>query len=308
MTSDGVKRLVGGAVVAVLVVGAVAYSVSRKEPTAVQGLAPAGDQPFGDGETLEGARRAVFSDTGGRLAVVRDDGLALAQRGQFLPITARGSNVVDAAWFGNGATLLVAEGPVPTGALAVVDLDGKVRGSIPLTPSIGFGSGHGMTVAPGGRQAVVTAVDRPVLDQEQRRLVVVDLETGTTRDLTAPGGPDEFRPFYLDKQRVAFTEVTGDGPSRALVIEVATGEIEEVAVGSAVAGTIDDDIVLLDERGRLVRAAARQRILATVPRGSALSTIDPSGSAAVVAETADRPDGSRFGRLRRIELAPTPAS
>lgn len=300
------KRLLGATVVAVLVLGIVYFFVSREESTGVEGLAPAGDQPFGSGDTLDGARRGIFSDTGGRLAVVRDDGLALAQRGQFVPVTARGSNVVDAAWFRNGATLLVAEGPVPTGALAVVDIDGKIRGSIPLTPSVGFGAGHGMTVAPGGRQAVVTAVDRPVLDQEQRRLVVVDLETGATRDLTAPGGPDELRPFYLDKERVAFTESSADGTPRALIVDVATGEVEEIAASASVAGTIDDEVVLLDLRGRLVRPTDPERVLATVPRGSALSALDPSGGAAVVAETVDRPDGGRFGRLRRIDLEPTP--
>ncbi len=302
------KRLFGGAVVAVLVLGLVYFFVSQKESTGVEGLAPAGDQPFGNGDSLDGARRGIYSDTGGRLAVVRDDGLALAQGGQFVPITARGSNVVDAAWFRNGATLLVAEGPVPTGTLAVVDIDGQVRGSVPLTPSVGFGSGHGMTVAPGGRQAVVTAVDRPVLDQEQRRLVVVDLETGMTRDLTPPGGPDELRPFYLDRGRVAFTELAADGNPRALIADVATGEIEEVAAGASVAGTIDDEVVLLDGRGRLVRPTSPERILATIPRGAALSTLDPSGSTAVIAETVDRPDGGRFGRLRRLELATTPDS
>ncbi len=297
------KRLFGGAVVAVLVLGLVSFFVARDESTGVDGIAPAGDQPFGGRDTLDGVRRGIYSDTGGRLAVVRDDGLALAVNGEFQPVTARGSNVVDAAWFRNGATLLVAEGPVPTGALAVVDIDGKVRGTIPLEPSVGFGSGHGMTVAPGGRHAVVTAVDRPVLDQEQRRLVVVDLETGATRDLTAPGGPDEFRPFYLDKERVAFTQMTAAGNPSALIADVTTGEVEEVAAGSSVAGTIDDEVVLLDGRGRLVRAASPERILATVPRGAALSAIDPSGGSAIVAETVDRPDGSRFGRLRRIELA-----
>jgi len=297
-------------VVAVLVLGLVAFFVARKEPTGVAGvvgLAPAGDQPFGASDTLDGARRGIYSDTG-RLAVIGDDGLSLAVNGKFQPVTERGSNVVDAAWFRNGATLLVAEGPVSTGGLAVVDIDGKVRGTIPLEPSVGFGSGHGMTVAPGGRQAVITAVDRPVLDQEQRRLVVVDLESGATRDLTAPGGPDEFRPFYLDEEKVAFTEISADGAPRALIADVTTGEVEEVAAGSSVAGTIDDEVVLLDGRRRLVRAATPERVLATVPRGAALSAINPSGGAAVLVETVDSPDGSRFGRLRRIELASTPAS
>lgn len=296
------KRLLGGAAVAAVVLAVVFLFVSRDDVDRVQGLAPAGERPFGSGDTLDGAVRGIYSDDGTKLAVISGDGLGLAERGEIRPVTASGSKVVDVAWFRNGATLLVAEGPIPTGGLVVVDLDGTVRGTVPLEPSVGFGSGHGMSVAPGGRSAVVTAVDRPALGREERRLVAVDLETGATRDLTAAGGPDEYRPFHLDGNRVAFTEQTGDAARRALVIDFTTGEVEEVAAGAAVVGVIDDDIVLQDTRRRLVLASAHDRVLATVPPRTALTGVRPTGGEAVVATTVEATDGGRTGRLRRIEL------
>lgn len=296
------KRVLVGGAVAAMVLSLVYFFVARDEVNRVQGLAPAGDRPFGDADTLNGAIRGLFSSTGSRLAVLTDDGLGLAQQGQILPITRPGTNVVDAAWFGNAATLLVAEGPVPTGALVVVDLDGEVRGTVPLEPSVGFGGGYGLTVAPGNRQAVVTAVDRPALGPEERRLAVVDLETGATRDLTPPGGPHEQRPFYLDRQRVAFTEVGAGLPPRAMLVDVTSGSVQEITPGASVVGVIDGEPVLQDERRRLFLASAPSRILATVPRGAAVSSIDPSGGLAVLAETITGADGATTGRLRRLPL------
>lgn len=296
------RRLLVGGAVALIVVSLVYLFVARDDGDGVRGLAPAGDRPFGDSDTLEGAFRGIFSGTGNRLAVFTDDGLGIAQQGEILPITRPGSNVVDAAWFGNAATLLVAEGPIPTGALVVVDLDGEVRGTIPLEPSIGFGTGYGLTVAPGNRQAVVTAVERPALGPEERRLVKVDLETGTTVDLTPAGHADEQRPFYLDRDRVAFTERSEGVPPRAMVVDVTTGALREIAAATSVAGVIDGEPVLQDERGRLFLASTPSHILARVPKGTELSSIDPSGDVAVVAETVTAGDGARTGRLRRIPL------
>lgn len=296
------RRLLVGGAVALIVVSLVYLFVARDDGDAVRGLAPAGDRPFGDSDTLEGAFRGIFSGTGNRLAVFTDDGLGIAQQGEILPITRPGSNVVDAAWFGNAATLLVAEGPIPTGALVVVDLDGEVRGTIPLEPSVGFGTGYGLTVAPGNRQAVVTAVERPALGPEERRLVKVDLETGATVDLTPPGDADEQRPFYLDRDRVAFTEFREGVPPRAVVVDVTTGALQEIAAATSVAGVIDGEPVLQDERGRLFMASTPSHILARIPKGTELSSIDPSGDVAVVAETVTAGDGARTGRLRRIPL------
>lgn len=308
--SHRAKRNLGFAVVAAVVFAGAAFYVTRTttsgdatSPEGVTGLAPLGGNLFAAGDHIAGAYRGVLSPDGSNLAVLTPDGLGLVENGNDIrPVTDEGSRVVDAAWFGDGATLLVAEGPAPTGLVAVVQADGKVRGSIRLQPSVGFGTGHGMAVAPGGRQAVVTAVDRPPLGTEQRRLVHIDLETGTTRDLTPPGGPDEERPFFLDAKRVAFVETTvGEGGGvRTLVVDVADGSVLDVAAGVRVVGATDDGKPVLERSGELLLDGRR---LAEVPTGTAVSSVRPESGLAVLAETTTASDGTTVTRLRRLRLA-----
>ena len=301
--SHRLRRNLLFAVVAAGVVGATFLYVTRdgNTPSSVTGLAPVGGNLFADGDELAGANRGILSPDGSNLAVLTPDGLGLVDGNDIRPITERGSRVVDAAWFGNGGTLLVAEGPTPTGLLAVVDADGEVRGSVPLEPSVGFGTGHGMAVAPGGRAAVVTAVDRPALGAEQRRLVHVDLETGATRDLTAAGGPDEERPFFLDAGRVAFVETTpGDGGGvRTLIVSVADGSVLDVAAGARVVGVTEEGEPVLERAGTL---QVEGKSIGRVPAGAELSSIHPESGLAVLAETITAADGATVVRLRRLEV------
>ena len=305
--SDRLKRNLLFVVVAAAVVGATFAYVTRdsNSPPGVSGLAPLGGNLFADGPTISGGTRGLLSPDGSNLAVITPDGLSLVVDGNDLrSITERGTKVVDAAWFGNGATLLVAEGPVPTGLLAIVDADGEVRGSVPLQPSVGFGTGHGMAVAPGGRLAVVTAVDRPALGPEQRRLVHVDLETGATRDLTAPGGPDEARPFFLDAERVAYVETPpGEGGGvRTVVVSVADGGVLDVAAGARVVGATDGGQPVLERAGVLV---VDGRTIGEVPPGTSVTSVHAASGLAVLAETATTADGAVVARLRRLELSPS---
>lgn len=291
------------ATVAALVLGAVYLYVSREGGTGGQvgGLAPVGGNLFEEGDELRGASRGVLSPDGTNLAVLTPDGLGLVDGNDIRPVTERGSRVVDVAWFGNGATLLVAEGPTPTGTLAVVDADGKVRGSVPLQPSVGFGPGYGMAVGPGGRQAVVTAVERPALAREQRRLVHVDLETGATRDLTPPGGPDEERPYFLDADRVVFVETTpGEGGGvRTLIVTVSDGSVLDVAAGARVVGVTDGGKPVLERAGALLVDGRR---IGEVPAGASVSSVHPASGLAVLAESVTSTDGSTVVRLRRLEV------
>ena len=281
-----------------LAVFAVTFAFVRRDDDRVdvRGLAPPGDDPFAAGDAVAGAFGGALSPSGTRLVVLTEEGLGLVERNRVVPITERGTRVVDVAWFPNGATVLVAEGPAPTGLLEVVDVDGggDVRGSIRLDPAVGFGDGHGMSVAPGGRAAVVTAVERPALSPEQRHLVLVDLETGATRTLTPAGGPDEERPVHLDEERVAFVEREGDRV-RTRVVDLATGKIDEVADGMQVAGQTDGVAVVTDGKGRLFSAG---RQVGEVPEGATVVGVDVAGRQAVVVESS----ASAGTRLRRIAL------
>lgn len=311
--SPRVRRNLGFVVVAAIVVGASFLYVTRfrEAPAGVQGLAPVGGNLFAEGDVIQGATRGLLSPDGSNLAVLSPDGLGIVVRGNDVrPVTEEGSRVVDAAWFGNGGTLLVAEGPVPTGLLAIVDVDGTVRGSVPLEPSVGFGRGYGMAVAPGGRAAVVTAVARPALGAEQRHLVHVDLETGATRDLTTSGGPDEERPFFLDADRVAFVEMgmagegEGDGDVggvRTREVSLADGSVRDVAPGVRIVGVTSAGEPVLERDGTLLVDGRR---IGEVPGRTSLSSIHPATGLAVVSESATAADGSTVVRLRRLEVTP----
>ena len=302
MSGRTVRVVVALAVAAAVFAGAFLLVRRDDGASSVTGLAPVGGNLFADGDTISGAARGVLSPDGSNLAVLTPDGLGVVDGNDIRPVTEEGSRVVDVAWFGNGATLLVAEGPTPTGLLAVVDIDGDVRGSVPLEPSVGFGSGYGMAVAPGGRAAVVTAVDRPALGPEQRRLVHVDLETGATRPLTSPGGPDEEGPHFLDAERVAFVETTpGEGGGvRTLVVKIADGSVVDVAAGARVVGATEEGEPVLDRAGALLIGG---RKVAEVPAGAAVSSVHPGTRTAVLAESQTAADGTAVVRLRRLRLS-----
>lgn len=294
------KRVAAALAVFVVLAG-VAFLVVRRsarDDSPVAGLQAIGDEPFGSGDELDvTAVRAVLGPDATRLAVVTDDGLSVAQDGRLRNVTQPGSHVVDAAWFGNGATLLVAEGPIPTGGLAVVDLDGHVRGTVPLSPSVGFGTGHGMVVLPGGKRAVVTAVDRPALGPEERHLVLVDLTTGATSPLTEPGGPDEEGPVAVGEGVVAFTSTAPGGAATVQVLDVGTDRPTDVVAGTAVGGGGDRWIAFTT--GSMLRAIHLpdvRRDLAAIPEGQRVVSADPAAGQAVLLD--------RAGHLHRIRFDP----
>lgn len=301
-------------VVSVVVVAAVwVFFVRGDDPEVVRGLGPAHPSPFDSrGEVTAGPDKAAMSDDG-QLAVIQAGQVTLAVEGQLHPVTKSGTNVVDVAWFNSADVLLVAEGPTPTGGVALVELDGTVRGTIPLDPSIGFGTGNGMSVAPGNKRAVVTAVERPALAQtDQRRLAEIDLETGKVRHLTDPG-IDAYGPTYVDREKVLFT-YGGD----AVLLSTATGDRQVVRPKARAAGvirgewlvTVDgDDRVFarhIDERGTLGRSVE----LGQLPPQSSPVTVDPAGGRIVVA-TAVQPTesgGEALFELVAVEIRRTPSS
>ena len=192
---------------------------------------------------------------------------------------------------------------MPTGSLAVVEIDGTVRGSIPLDPSVGFGAGYGMDLAPGGRRAVVTAVERPALAAEQRHLVLVDLETGATRALTEPGAtPQEHGPHVLDDGRVAYTETDDAGVDRPRLLDLESGGVAEVGPEGVVVGSTGSFVIV--QIGREViavpapGAVGERTVLGRIPAGTALTSVDARRGQAVVVD--------RRGRVQRLDLDPVP--
>lgn len=313
------RRWLIGGLIAVAVLLAVYGFVVRTGPVPVTGLA-APPSPAFDAEGRIDGGRARYSADGTRLAVLSSAGVSIADEGRLRAVTAEGANVVDAAWFPAGSAFLVAEGPLPTGTLAVVETDGSVRGNIALTPSVGFGSGYGMAVSPGGRQAVVTGVERPALEREQRYLVVVDLETGATRPLTEPGGADESNPVYLDAATVVFEEEPVPEPGATEVeepsvvsIELSTGEREVLSRRSRLAGVVGggNEVAIAVTRGREIVMLAGRRgnedfTLGSLPEGAALTAVHPAGGEAVVRELQISADGSQASGLRRIRVRALP--
>lgn len=300
------KVLVALLVLAVVVGAVLFYATMTSEPE-ITGIAPVGTDPFADGRLRPGPHDAAYSPDGQRVAVLTGGRLGMAEEGDVRPITARGSNVVDFAWFPASNALLVAEGPVPTGGLVVLEPDGRERGTIPLDPSISFGDGHGMDVAPGGREAVVTAVSRPPLGEEQRYLAHVDLETGRVRALTEADERAERAPFWLDADTIAFTS-EGPAGSRVEVIDANGAGRRPLPIRDTelrTVGTLDEEWIVAAGDSSLVavRADGRRRSLGAIPGGTAAIAIHPSGQSAIVAETVESVSGTAV-QLRVVSLHP----
>lgn len=282
--------VVAVAMVVALVAAAVAVVVLRRAETDPVGLAPIGPAPFGaDGAITAGPSRAWYSADGAKLAVLTGGAAALAEEGQVRLLTARGGNVVDLAWFSAGTALLVAEGPAPTGGLAVVATSGEIRGRVPIDASISFGTGYGMSIAPGGRRAVVTTVSRGTFGEEESRLVEIDLTTGAATPLDTGVG-DARHPHHLDAGRVAFTRVT-DAGSEAVVRSIgsgAPGAGAEIVLGDGeVRGVIGAGEAVVLQDGATLRSVAADgggddRTLAREVAGRVVA-VHPSGATAVTA-------------------------
>ena len=170
----------------------IALLVSPPKPMA-DGLAVAGDDPFGSSAVLGGdVLDAGFSPNARHLLVRQENGLALARQGKIVPLGPRTTSIAAAAWFPNSANVLVAEGPARTGQLTVLDLQGKSAGIVKLEPDVTFGTGAALAVLPGGRRAVAVTSERdPLNGSEQRRLTSIDLATGKTTPIESsePGPP-----------------------------------------------------------------------------------------------------------------------
>ena len=308
------RRVLAILVVTAAVVGGVFYFVNRRASPPIAGLAPVSDSPFDEKGILRAVpRRAWYSSDGSRLVVVTGSGLSIAKRGSLVPVTESGSRVVDAAWFSGSATLLVAEGPIPTGQLAVVGTDGSIKGSVMLDPSVGFGTGNGIAVARGNRVAIATAVDRPTLAAaEVHNLVSIDLATGLTRTLTPADASDESGPYVVDEATVAFTAGSRTDRPTARLLDLPSGTTRSFTTGRVVGVLRGGDWVAV-LRGRDLLAVRVPELdageppdehrLARLPASASLLAVHPTGAQAVIVETVTT-DGQPAARTRAMTLTP----
>ncbi|HEX7165726.1 MAG TPA: hypothetical protein VF230_01975 [Acidimicrobiales bacterium] len=307
------RVLVGGAVTVVvaLVVGmAIALTMVDSEPRAA---APGVSRPFDAlgpaGVGITGASDAAFSPDGTKLLVKRGGGaLGIAEGGRFRPIVPAETNVVAHAWYGT-SRVLVQEGPVSTGRLAVIDVDGTDRGGLALAPDVA--PGNGVAVSADGSMAVLVSygsVDFPG-QPTPVDLWVAELPSGAARRLTSTPSAVESDPHFVDRERAAVT-VRDAGNTSVVTLDLRSGSTTRVASAGADArvlgvirqGTDRAEVVWSD--GSTIYAApadgdGERRRLGSAPSGTQPLDIDPAAQRLVVRETSD--DGAD-SQLRVVSL------
>lgn len=311
---------VAAAGVAALVIGAVAYGYlsdgGARTPQAR--LVPPSGAAFGaDAALAVGPNRGQFSPDGRQVAVLDRASVALATHGALKSFTPSGGRIVDFAWMPDSASVLVEEGPVPTGQVSVLRLDGTVKGTARLNPSIGFGSGHGMSVDSRGARAAVIAVDRdPIGGRERTDLAVIELATGAvTRFATAD--EDERTPFFVDDDTVAvFASAAGGRGSVVLVDLVAKARrVVPTREATALVGATTDGLLVIAEGASLVAVEEdgthRQRLLGLAAGERAVAS-DPQARRMLVASDVERPavagGTDTVTQLRAVDVAPRSAN
>lgn len=282
------KRALVLLTIAALVIGGVFFYVGRpRGETRVERTTRGAPGVFDDaGSVSGGAGRAQFNAAGTRLLAVTSEGVGIIEDGDIRIITPAQATIADAGWLTGTTDVAVLQAPVAD-RIALINLDGTETGFVPLNPPLEVGSGHGIVVDTERRRAVIGVERRPALEPLQLHLVMVDLRTGESRDLTPPGGPDESGPFWLDESRVLFTRVQG-AESRAVVLNLADGSEDVVAVDARAVGAIAGAPVFVSNNRVAADVGADPQLLYTLKDGESVAAVDPVG-----------------GRLALIESTPT---
>ena len=307
--------------VAAVVVGAVAFGyISNRSGERDPVLAPPSGAAFNEDRALaKGPNRGSFSVDGRSVAVIDRGAVALAQGGALKAVSPPGGRVVDFAWMPNSQAVLVAEGPIPTGQVTVIDFAGKVVGTARLNPSIAFGSGYGMSVDSRGVNAAVIAVDRDAIGGNERRdLAVIELTTGKVTRLPTPD-LDERQPVFIDDNTVAVLEtadIEGGGVARVVAVDLGSGTrtpLDSRATLKVIGATDDGEVVVsertADNRERVVTltlAAAKRKVLATLPIGQRAVAADPQARRVLVATNVNVASASGtiiVTQLRAVDIA-----
>ena len=191
-------------------------------------------QTFGDGLRTfptSASTKVRLSPDATRLAFVQDGALSIVRIRDGAILTRAGKNVVDAAWMPDGSRVLIDEGPIPTGQVAVINSSGRVAGVANLKPSIAFGNGAGLAVNDDGTRAAAIAVSRDAIGgQAHNDLAIIDLQSGAVRIYSTPD-QDEDTPVFVDDETVAVSSTgasVGASPTPRLhVVTIATGKVDD---------------------------------------------------------------------------------
>ncbi len=244
-----------------------------------------------------GAARAAFNTTGTRLVTLGSDGVGVVEEGKIDIVTPPNATIASVAWLSGTTDLAVIQAPVAD-RIAIINADGNETGFVPLSPSVEVGSGHGLAIDAGRRRAVLGVERRPALEAVQRYLVSIDLGTGKVTDLTEPGGPDEFDPFFLDDGTILFSRSGGES-AEAVRRTLASGSEDVVATNARGVGTVGN-IPVFVSAGAVAAGAGDPQVLYRLKEGESVGAVDPSGGRLAILEST--PTGTRL----RAQEVPRP--
>jgi hypothetical protein len=157
-----------------------------------------------------------------------------------------GRNIVDAAWMPDGERVLVVEGPIPTGQILTLDMNGEVDGVAQLAPSISFGDGNGIAVDSRGTKAAVIATTREAVGgRVHSDLATVELQTGKVRVYSTPDR-NEFNPLFVDDDFVAVASEGERGAARLAFVDLGTAGVTagRPIIGGPFVRTVGGEVVV----------------------------------------------------------------
>lgn len=296
------KRALALLTLVALVVGGIIFYVGRpRGETRVDRTTRGAPGVFDDeGLVAGGAAKAQFNAAGTRLLVLSSEGVGIVEEGEIRIITPAEAAIADAGWLTGTTDVAVLQSPVAD-RIALINLDGTETGFVPLNPPLEVGSGHGIVVDTARRRAVIGVERRRALEPLQLHLVMVDLQTGESRDLTPPGGPDELGPFWLDESRILFSRVEATD-SKVVILNLTEGTEEVVAVGARAVGAIAGAAVFAGNNRVAADVGADPQLLYALKQAESVAAVDPVGGRLALLEST--PTGTRLRAQDVPQLEP----
>lgn len=215
---------------------------ARGDPRLGAGLAGLG---------VSATTKVRISPDGGRVLVVEAGQVVVVGVDNADVVMRAGRSVVDAAWMPDGERVLVVEGPIPTGQILTLDMNGEVDGVASLSPSVGFGDGHGLAVDSRGVRAAVIVTTRDAIGgRAHTDLAVVELQTGRVRSYPT-AERQELRPVFVDDDFVAVASYGESGTERLDFVDLGTGTVSpgEGITGGPFVRTVGGEVVVARQDG-----------------------------------------------------------